>query len=360
MSDRAKSIDQIIEKQELRQDELQEIGAEIRSSSSKIVVAFIDLADSTQLKQDQEPDIWLGSVYRFLKKGDQLAKAASGTVVKRIGDELMVTFPDTAASENFIKAVMVDTVLAKFRFKITLDYGDAYHLNFGETKDDPYGEIVDRCARVAKFAGAGAILCTRPYKFAAGDAGDDYISGGSVYLKGIEDAQELFIRPIQAGNKDYLDILLRAINNAQSDWEEFKSIARSIDPAFIQNMQSGHAKPFLARHLLNLPRLAMPAEEYYEEAKRLKLAEVRRLYNGYYVEWLGIFDSYERDKQTITVKVNLPSSHSYFNYFEVVVPFTFIEPVKLLKKGDKLRVRGVILSYGMTAELNYADIEKIA
>jgi class 3 adenylate cyclase len=74
-------------------------------------VAFVDLAESTQMKQDREPPEWLGSIFEFIKRVDQRARDADGTVVKRIGDELMITFKDVQASERFVGSLITDTAL---------------------------------------------------------------------------------------------------------------------------------------------------------------------------------------------------------------------------------------------------------
>jgi hypothetical protein len=63
-------IDRLVESRALKTTELQELGQLIAESSTPIVVAFIDLANSTQMKQEQahDPAEWLGYVFQFIRK----------------------------------------------------------------------------------------------------------------------------------------------------------------------------------------------------------------------------------------------------------------------------------------------------
>jgi class 3 adenylate cyclase len=116
---------------------------------------------------------------------DQLARDADGTVVKRIGDELMVTFKDVQASERFVDSLITVTALQIYRYKIAVDYGNAYHFRFrGDFPDDPYGQVVDRCARLAKCARAGTAICTGDYRSQLGNPAA-YVSMGAVQSVGI-------------------------------------------------------------------------------------------------------------------------------------------------------------------------------
>ena len=140
MDETKKHIDDLVTTRNQKQAELLVIGRQIASSATPIVVAFADLAESTQIKQDREPEEWLGYIFEFIKRVDQRARDADGTVVKRIGDELMVTFKDVQASERFVDSLITDTVLQTYRYKIAIDYGSAYHFRFDEhLADDPYG-----------------------------------------------------------------------------------------------------------------------------------------------------------------------------------------------------------------------------
>jgi hypothetical protein len=58
------------------------------------------------MKQEFEPEEWLGFVFEFIRCVDEMARVADGTVVKRIGDELMLTFNDVQASARFVDSLV--------------------------------------------------------------------------------------------------------------------------------------------------------------------------------------------------------------------------------------------------------------
>jgi class 3 adenylate cyclase len=184
-----KHIDEKIKERALKQGELADLGDEIARSARPTVVAFIDLADSTAMKEDRPPEEWLGSVYEFLIRVSDLVKASSGTVVKRIGDEVMATFTKVEQSEAFINAVIEDKALRTQRYKIALDFGKAFHFRFIEGReDDPYGTVVDRCARIAKLATPDTIVCTGDYHDELPPKGTSrYANMGKFPLKGLKE-----------------------------------------------------------------------------------------------------------------------------------------------------------------------------
>jgi len=102
--------------------------------------------------------------------------------------------------------LITETVLQTYRYKITLDYGSAYHFRFLEhLPDDPYGPMVDRCARIAKYAGAGTVICTGEYRNQLGNPAA-YVSIGSVPLRGFRNPEELFSRSlVEVDSEEYLN-----------------------------------------------------------------------------------------------------------------------------------------------------------
>jgi class 3 adenylate cyclase len=123
--DETKSIDEPVVARTLKNAEFQAIGSKIAAESTPVVVAFVDLAESTQMKQELKPEEWLGFVFEFIKRVGQLAIVVGGTVVKRIGDELMLRFDDVQASENFVSSLITDSDLKIYGYKVALDYGKA-------------------------------------------------------------------------------------------------------------------------------------------------------------------------------------------------------------------------------------------
>jgi hypothetical protein len=59
MDETTKNIDELVATRNQRVADLQSMGHKIASSATPIVVTFVDLAESTQMKQDRAPEDWL-------------------------------------------------------------------------------------------------------------------------------------------------------------------------------------------------------------------------------------------------------------------------------------------------------------
>ena len=212
MSDRHQ-LDQIIVERPLSQAELGRLGDEIAASARPTVVVFIDLTDSTLMKYDQPVGEWIGFVYEFIKRCDFLARQLGGTVVKHIGDEAMITFSDVHDSEAFLLCMLSDETLRRYRYKAAVDYGDAFYLHSHHADtmpacycpwpapQDPYGKVVDRCARIAALAPSGSILCSEDYRAVLPSAVDVALAGVRT-LKGIPEPCNIFYRHVPAFSAD--------------------------------------------------------------------------------------------------------------------------------------------------------------
>jgi class 3 adenylate cyclase len=198
-------VDQRVKQGALTQPELELLSEEIAASARATVVVFIDLTDSTLMKYQRPAKDWIGSVYEFIKRCDFLAQQRGGTIVKHIGDEVMITFPEIDASEVFLPCMLGDETLGRYRFKTAVDFGDAYflhshHYNAFPTPfcpwpapHDPYGKVVDRCARIAALAPCGSVLCSEDYKVAM--MSDTELPLAGVYtLKGIPEPCRIYFR----------------------------------------------------------------------------------------------------------------------------------------------------------------------
>jgi class 3 adenylate cyclase len=306
MDEKKKHIDELVESRNRNRDEFVEICNKIASSAMQTVVAFVDLAESTQMKQDREPEEWLGYVYKFIRRVGQLAGGVGGTVVKRIGDELMVTFKDVQASERFVDSLIADKALQMYRYKIALDFGNAYHFRFIEhLPDDPYGPVVDRCARIAKIAAAGVVLCASEYLNQLGNTAG-YVSMGRFALRGFSKPEELFARSlVQVDSDDYLKPLLSAVNEQSQRVQGYRLVGRELTTAFVREFGKGKVRPFLARELLNVPKLPYSPREFDEVARgAVNDKEKEREFYGYFVEWEGAFESYRQDDSDITLQMD--------------------------------------------------------
>jgi len=361
MDETEKHIDELVTIRNRKRDEFVEIGNKIALSATSIVVAFVDMADSTQMKQDREPQEWLGYVFEFIRRVDQLAGGVGGTVVKRIGDELMVTFKAAQASERFVDSLIADTALQMYRYKIALDFGSAYHFRFLEKlPDDPYGPVVDRCARIAEYAAAGVVLCASEYRNQLGNTAG-YVSMGRFALRGFSKLEELFARSlVQVDSEHYLKPLLSAVNEKSQRDQGYRFVGRELTKAFVREFGKGEVRPFLARELLNVPKLPYSPMELDEVARGPgNINEIEHEFFGYFVEWEGTFEDFTRDKLAITLRLQIGSA--YYNRPKLLLPLSYLDLVKVLKKGQRLRARGIIhdIFCGIIT-LNYVDLESLA
>jgi class 3 adenylate cyclase len=362
MDETKKHIDELVMARNQKWAEFVEVGKEIALSATPIVVAFVDLSESTQMKEDRKAEEWLGYVFEFLQRVDQLARSADGTVVKRIGDELMVTFKDARASECFIDSLIMDTILQMYRYKIAIDFGSADHFRFVEhLADDPYGSVVDRCARVAKYAGARTVICTGEYRNQLGNPAA-YVSMGSFALRGLRKPEELFARSlVEIDSKEYLKPLISAANKEGSRFDGYRVVGRKLVTEFFREFGGGMVRPFLARELLNVPKLPYSPRELADITRGTgNLTEKEHEFFGYLVEWEGTVESFTRNDYDITLRLRLGSPGDFYSSLVLLLTLNNLELVKVLEKGQRLRARGIIHDIFMgTITLNYADLVTI-
>jgi len=357
-----KPLDDLVADRRRKEIETEDLGREIASSATPIAVAFVDLADSTRLKQDRKPEEWLGYIFHFLQRVDRRARDAGGTVVKRIGDEVMVTFDDVSSSERFVDSLIGDSDLQAYRYKIGTDFGSAYHFRFSEhLAHDPYGPVVDRCARIAKLAGAGAVLCSSDYQKLAGPAAG-YVSVGSFPLRGLPAPTELFARfLIGVDSAKYLEPLVNALNEQSASLDGYRLVGRKLTTEFVREFGEGRVRPFLARELLNVPRLPYSLTGLDDIVRLGAGNHVTKTHEfmGYLLECEGELLGFSRDSREI--KLELRADHTLlFERVELLLPLSYGELVKPLPKGVRLRARGVICDYFVSITLNYVDVDVIA
>ena len=354
-----KHIDKLVTTRMLKQDELVEIGRKIAALSTPIVVAFVDLAESTQMKQDRKPEEWLGYIFEFIKHVEQRAQEAKGLVVKRIGDELMVTFQSVQASERFVDSLIARPAGQMFRYKIAVDFGNAYHFRFIEhLPDDPYGPVVDRCARIAKYAGAGTIICSGDYRNQV-DNPASYVSAGSFTLRGFRDPEELFARSlVVVDSEKYLKSLINMLNEEGQRVQGYRFVGRKLTSEYVREFSVGGVRPFLARELLNVPKLPYSPAAFDEITRGTgSLTEKEHEFLGYFVEWEGAFESFTRESSEITANLKIGIFPAYFR-LTLRLPLNNLDLVKALRERQRLRARGIIQDIYMgNITLNYVDLE---
>jgi hypothetical protein len=183
---------------------------------------------------------------------------------------------------------------------------------------------------------------------------------GKFALRGFPEPEELFARSlIDVDSEEYLKPLVAAANAEASRGQGYKVVSRKVTGEFFREFGEGSARPFLARELLNVPKLP-----YSPKAVVVRGAananEKEREFFGYFVEWEGTFDGYTRHPYGIdlTVRLGSPNLDDLYHVLSLSLPHTNLETVKTLRKGQQLRARGVINDiFSVVIKLNYVDLE---
>jgi len=352
------TIDSLVTKYLQTEDDLATLGKQIAASSKNLAVVFIDLSGSTELKYKVSTPRWLGYVVRFLEATTGIALRHSGVVVKRIGDELMITFDTAVAAESFITEVIADAVLVNFAFKIGADFGETFGLSFGSAPTfDPYGPVVDRAARIAKVATRGTVVASKSFVVAASTT--SYSTLGKIQLKGLPNGEEIYLRlGIEEQTAVYRRRILEVLNNKKLPLR-FRYCPREFSARDFEISARREAGfPFLVRELLTLPLLPLKLLEFADLAKTNPPAA--REYLGHIVEWEAIFYSTTRREYDDLVSALLHDGKVRVTVTVSLHP-NMSESVRLLKEGDKVIVRGLLMSTTEhSMELDYADIQPAA
>jgi hypothetical protein len=204
----------------------------------------------------------------------------------------------------------------------------------------------------------GTVLCTGEYWNQLGSSAG-YVSMGSFALRGFHQPVALFARSIlKVDSEEYLKPLVSAVNDEAPHVEGYRFVGRKLTTQFVREFSEGGVRPFLARELLNVPKLLYSPSEFYEVMGGL--TEKEHEFFGYFVEWEGTFESFTRDRSEITVGLELGTFPAYCR-LNLRLLLSYLELVKVLKKGQRLRARGIIdFIYIKSIRLNYVDLESVA
>ena len=244
------------------------------------------------------------------------------------------------------------------KFKAAFDFGPAYHLQFIEGReDDPYGLVVDRCARIAKLARPGAMLVTGQY-FDEVRNKSTYLEVGSFPLKGLREKCAIYLKSLWTPNtEEYLQPLLAVLNADRTKFDGFRSIGRAFKPSDIRDSKSGLGRPFLARELLNLPKCPFSFSEFLRKrGQQDKPEALDASLRGQIVDWKLYLESIDADEDYLTVIAG-SNSTGFRSFCLLRVNRFFLDTVKTIEKGTTIRVRGVLVHPSATPVLDYVDIE---
>jgi class 3 adenylate cyclase len=154
---------------------------ELLSESFDLYILFIDLCESTNIKQycldNQLPDsFWITRQRIFLGRTAAIIKEHQGNIIKTIGDEVMATFPPDCEAEQIVRCCIrvfqsfqglktYDKGRFVIRVKASIDFGTCYDGSIDDSKpSDPIGTCVDRCARLNHLAKPDQIIFSTDFK----------------------------------------------------------------------------------------------------------------------------------------------------------------------------------------------------
>jgi adenylate cyclase len=157
-------------------------GDEGPGTSQPVTVVFTDLEGFTAYTSKEGDDAAIALLHDHHRAIGPVVRSRGGRVVKRLGDGLMLSFPEPEAA--VLAAVeLLDTAPDPLRLRAGVHSGDAV-----VTVDDVVGHVVNVAARVTEEAGGGVVLVTADVHDAVGDLrGVTWGKEKQVRLKGIPD-----------------------------------------------------------------------------------------------------------------------------------------------------------------------------
>lgn len=167
-----------------------ELDQEIQSKFARpVTIMFTDIKGSTAFFDTRGDIEGITMLQRHNEQVFPRIEAAGGRVIKRLGDGLMVTFPDPAGAVR--AAIEIQRALAEFntdrpeREQIQLRVGINTGVGIVE-ENDIFGDVVNATARVQGLAEPGQILVTEAvYAKASPELGTAlFHAAGAVALKG--------------------------------------------------------------------------------------------------------------------------------------------------------------------------------
>jgi hypothetical protein len=159
---------------------------------------------------------------------------------------------------------------------------------------------------------------------------------GNFTLRGFPEPEELFARSIiEVDSEVYLKPLIGAMNEEASRIQGYRVVGRKLTTEFIREFGEGSVRPFLARELLNIPKLPYSPKEFADVMRgATNVKEKEQEFFGYFVEWEGTFESFTRDRYGIdlTLRVSTPSLDDRYPLIYLSLPHTNLEIVKALRR----------------------------
>jgi class 3 adenylate cyclase len=243
------SIDKQLDAFEAKKGELAKIQAQadeirqkIREGLVDVVVVFIDMVGSANFKLEHkdDPETWILRVRRFDVLVTEYVAAAGGRVVKYIGDEVMAVFDGNAAVDNALSLVSrIETIQKSLSqltgvptaIKIAMDKGRVYLLELpGQAEPDPQGTPIDRCARIAKYATASAVLASNDIVKSAPGA-YPWVEVGLLPMKGLGDVLVYQLGEKTVTVEERVELPAKQLQELQGQLAKCQAVAEHVKAA---------------------------------------------------------------------------------------------------------------------------------
>jgi adenylate cyclase len=160
----------------------------------KLAILFADICGSTALYESLGDDLAQKRVSRCINTMTGIITVYQGTLIKTIGDEVMVTFQSAEAAFHAACAMQLavendrPSDATPLRIRIGFNYGEVIR-----ESDDVFGNTVNVAARVAAITRAGQIMATQAvFDALPADLRDKMRQIMRVEFKGKQELQEIY------------------------------------------------------------------------------------------------------------------------------------------------------------------------
>ena len=138
--------------------------------STTLVVVFTDLEGFTRFTEQSGDEAASELLHAHHRTVGPIVRSRGGRTVKRLGDGLLLTFPEPEAAV-LCCLELVGAQPAPLRLRAGVHMGDVL-----VTRDDVIGHVVNVAARVCESARGGEVLATADVRTAVADHGGDALA----------------------------------------------------------------------------------------------------------------------------------------------------------------------------------------
>jgi len=155
-------------------------------------VMFSDIVNSTALANAMGDTLWVATVRHHIALVERLVAAADGRLIKSMGDGTMSTFSSARTALEAAQQIQRENANShrepSLQLRIGLHSGDVI-----QTKDDFFGSVVNKAARMSGFASPGEIRVSEVTSLMAGSDPDfGFVDPVDTELRGFQGSHMLF------------------------------------------------------------------------------------------------------------------------------------------------------------------------